>query len=132
MPSISRSKQKDNKIVQLKVHSCRFENLPLCLCSYKNNTLKISHSWSYDFSRYLPLKFVSSLKSRLIFNIYHFWMFVNKLFACLTCAYLKSKSFFNVEFWTYYFHIKTKILADFQICISVPLSPLPENPTTLI
>ena len=23
---------------------------------------------------------------------------------------------------TYYFHIKTKILADFQICISVPLS----------
>ena len=22
---------------------------------------------------------------------------------------------------TYYFHIKTKILADFQICISVPL-----------
>ena len=23
---------------------------------------------------------------------------------------------------TYYFHVKTKILADFQICISVPLS----------
>ena len=23
----------------------------------------------------------------------------------------------------YYFHIKTKILADFQICISVPLTP---------
>ena len=27
----------------LKVHLCRFENLPTCLCSYKNNTLKISH-----------------------------------------------------------------------------------------
>ena len=31
------------------------------------------------------------LKSRLIYNIYYsFWMFVNKLFAYLTCAYLKK------------------------------------------
>ena len=28
----------------LKVHLCRFENLPTRLSSYKNNTLKISHS----------------------------------------------------------------------------------------
>ena len=28
----------------LRVHSCRFENLPICSCSDKNNTLKISHS----------------------------------------------------------------------------------------
>ena len=28
----------------LKVHKCRFENFTLCLGSYKNNTLKISHS----------------------------------------------------------------------------------------
>ena len=27
-----------------KVHEYRFENLPICSCSYKNNTLKISHS----------------------------------------------------------------------------------------
>ena len=27
----------------------------------------------------------------------------------------------NVKSLTYYFHMKTKILADFQICISVPL-----------
>ena len=39
-------------------------------------------------------------------------MFVNKRFTCLTCAYLKT---------TYYFHIKTRIFADFQICNSVPL-----------
>ena len=26
---------------------------------------------------------------------------------------------------TYYFHIKTKVLADFQICISVPLRLFP-------
>ena len=28
----------------LKVHYCRFENLSMCLGSFKNNTLKISHS----------------------------------------------------------------------------------------
>ena len=30
----------------LKGTLCRFENLPICLRSYKNNTLKISHSYS--------------------------------------------------------------------------------------
>ena len=25
------------------VHYCRLENLPMYMCSYKNNTLKISH-----------------------------------------------------------------------------------------
>ena len=29
---------------------------------------------------------------------------------------------FNVKHLTYYFHIRTKILADFQICSSVPLT----------
>ena len=32
-----------------------------------------------------------------------------------------SKSSFNVKSSTYYFHMKTKIMADFQICISIPL-----------
>ena len=32
----------------------------------------------------------------------------------------KSKRCFIVKSSTYYFHMKTKILADFQICISVP------------
>ena len=35
----------------------------------------------------------------------------------------KVKGFFNVKSATYYFHIKTKILADFQTCIIVPLTP---------
>ena len=48
-------------------------------------------------------------------------MFVNKLFTHLTCAYLKSKRCFNVKYSTSYFHIETKILADFHFCISVPL-----------
>ena len=34
----------------------------------------------------------------------------------------KSKRSFNVKSWTYYFHMKAKILADFQVCISVPLN----------
>ena len=33
----------------------------------------------------------------------------------------KSKRCFNVKSSTYYFHMKTKILADFQICISALL-----------
>ena len=33
----------------------------------------------------------------------------------------KSKMCFNVKSSTYYFHMNTKILADFQVCISVPL-----------
>ena len=33
----------------------------------------------------------------------------------------KNKRCFNVKYSTYYFHMKTKILADFQICISLPL-----------
>ena len=30
----------------LKVHWCRFENLSICLCSYKNTLLKVTHSES--------------------------------------------------------------------------------------
>ena len=61
-------------------------------------------------------------KSRLIFNIFCcFWIFVNKLLIYLTCAYLKKYRCRNVKSSTYYFHMKTKILKDFQICISVPL-----------
>ena len=33
----------------------------------------------------------------------------------------KSKKRFNVKSPTFYFYMKTKILVDFQICISVPL-----------
>ena len=34
----------------------------------------------------------------------------------------KGKRYFNLKSSTYYLQMKTKILADFQICISVPLS----------
>ena len=46
------------------------------------------------------------------------------------CISQKVKSCFNVKSSTYYFHMMTKILTDFQICISVPL--ILKNPKTLI
>ena len=55
-------------------------------------------------------------------------MFINKLFLISRANISKSKSFFNMKSSTYYFHLKTKILGDFQICISVPLN----YPVTLI
>ena len=48
------------------------------------------------------MKFVNFLKSRLICNIFYCcWMFVNKLFTYLTCAYLKEQKGFQCEI----FHI---------------------------
>ena len=68
------------------------------------------------------MKLVNFLKSRLVFDIFYcFWMFVNNHFTFLTCAISKIKMRYNVESSTYYFIVKTKILLDFQICISVPL-----------
>ena len=68
------------------------------------------------------MKFANFLKIRLIFNIcYCFWMFVNKLFTYPRVHISKNKRCFNMKSSTYYFYMKTKILADFQICDSVPL-----------
>ena len=50
------------------------------------------------------------------------WMFVKKRFWYLTGAC------FNVKFSTYYFHMKGKALAEFQICISVPLRLIFDHP----
>ena len=69
----------------------------------------------------MPVKFVNFLKSSLIFNTFYcFWMFVNKLFTSHVRVCQKVKVFFNVKS-SIYFHTKTKILADSQVCISVPL-----------
>ena len=45
----------------------------------------------------------------------------SKLFNCSRAHISKSKRCFDVKASTYYFHIKTNILPDFQICISVLL-----------
>ena len=55
-------------------------------------------------------------------------MFINKFFTYSRAHNSKSKRFFNAKSSTYYFHMKTKILADFQICVSVPLTvPVKSN-----
>ena len=41
------------------------------LCSHKNKTLKILHSQSEELSIYVRVKFLSFVKSRLIFNIFY-------------------------------------------------------------
>ena len=66
--------------------------------------------------------FVNFLKSRLIFNIFYcFWMFANELFTYLTCAYLKKGALmWNLQY-IFSYKEETKIWADFQICIIVPL-----------
>ena len=46
-------------------------------------------------------------------------------FSHISCAHIsKSKSCFNMKSSTYDFHVKTKIMANFQIYISVPLKSL--------
>ena len=52
---------RDRRNTNLKVHWCTFENLPVCSCAYKNNSLKISHSIYKEFSSYIPVKFAKCL-----------------------------------------------------------------------
>ena len=77
--------------------------------------------WNLAFLilRILELSF---LKSRLICNIFYCLWILQTNFSHISRLHIsKSKRCFNVKFPTCYFHMKTKILADFQICISVPL-----------
>ena len=56
-------------------------------------------------------------------------MNVNKLFT-ISCVHIsKSKRCFSVKSSTNYFHMKTKILVDFQICISVPFKAFSKSNT---
>ena len=68
----------------------------------------------------LPLKFVNVFKSRLLFNILLFLYVCKKTFHKFHVRISqKENRCFNVKSSAYYFHMKTNILADFQICISV-------------
>ena len=50
-------------------------------------------------------------------------MSVNKRFSLISRTHIsKSQRRFNVKSSKYYFHMKTKIMAVFQISISVPLN----------
>lgn len=53
----------------LKVPWCSFQNVPICLLSFKNNALEISHSLSTKFSSNLSLIFVK--ESSLFIDIFY-------------------------------------------------------------
>ena len=92
-------------ITHLQVHWCRFKNFTI-----------IS----------------APLKSRLLFNIFNFCMFVTNISYILDAYISKSKQYYNVKPSVYYFYVKTKILEDFHNCISVPLIDLHERALMLL
>ena len=47
--------------------------------------------------------------------------FSTALILHISRAQIQKVICFNLKSLTYYFHMKTKIVADFQVCISVPL-----------
>ena len=78
---------------------------PICLCSYKNNTLKISFSLSIEFLSYLPLK------SRQHFV---FFIFINKHFnTSLIFNFRVPKNVKKDKMGK----LETNISTDFYICI---------------
>ena len=69
------------------------------------------------------MTFVNILKSRLIFNNSTVSQCLLTNVSHISRAHIsKSKSCFNEKSSTYFFQLRTKILTDFQICISVPLT----------
>ena len=61
------------------------------------------------------MKFLNLLKIRLIFNI----LFLN---ICKQTFHISQR--FNVKSSAYYFHMKTRLSADFPICIGIPLKEI--------
>ena len=123
----------------LKVHQCRFENLPICLCSYIK---KYPEKFAFLILKVLVrvsqnVKFVLKFTSRRIWLIFGQWIHwkASKSFLSWLCQYLLfsiNRCFLNIFFnrlkvcgyptllisWfisfnvkssAYYFHGKTKI-----------------------
>ena len=88
----------------------------VCVHIYKKNCKFCNFRKIHTFL--VILKFVNFFKGRLISNVSeclltnfsHIWH--AHLSKSKRCVYVKSST---------YFHVKTKMLVDFQICISVPL-----------
>ena len=112
-----------SKISVLKVYTNADLKISLFACvNIKIIPWKLCVHNLMNFRVICPWSFINVLKSRLIFNIFYcFWMFVNILSRISRAHISKTKRCFNVKSSTYYFHMKTKILVDFQICLSVPL-----------
>ena len=86
--------------------------------------MKISHSESYEFSSYSPVKFVFFLKSRLLFSVfyYYFCMFCKQTFRIFKVRISKKvEGVIMRNLRVTFFYMKANVLQDFHICISVPL-----------
>ena len=89
------------------------------MCSYKNNTLKIAHSYSKEFSSYFSMKFVFSLKKLDTFLTY----FIVSVCLWTNISHISSVHIANIKRCyfmkpsAYYFYVKTKISAKFHICV---------------
>ena len=69
------------------------------------------------------MKFDLFLKSRLLFNIFYcFCMFKKKIRISRVRISEKVNSIILRNLRCNFFYMKTKILVDFYICVSVPLS----------
>ena len=102
-------------------------------CSYTNADLKTPHMFVLIQKQYLKIfafliLWILELFAREICKFFkneaNFWqilLFLNSSHS--SHVYIsKSKMCFNVRSSSYYFHMKAKRLADFQIFISVPIA----------
>ena len=110
------SKFKTLRIVIKNHYRYTYTDSKMSLCSrlYRNNTLKVSHSWSSEFSSYLSVKFVLFLKSRLLSNILYCFCLLISMSHISNVHISKSKRFYNVKLSVYYFYVKMRISADFH------------------
>ena len=91
----------------------------ICLGSYKKISWILCILNSKNSRVIYAVKFVFSLKSRLLFHIFYcLYMFENKHFIYLGCVYLKSKRRYNAKPLAFYFYVKAKILISVEIVIS--------------
>ena len=87
------------------------------LCSYKYHILKISHSESLEFSSYSLVKFLFFSKSISLF----LYICQQKFRISKVRISQKTKGVITRNLRDTIFSMKTNVLQDFHICISVPL-----------
>ena len=105
----------------------------MCSSSYKNNTLKSSHSYSQEFSCYLPVRFAKCLLTNMQKqqNVLKILKRKRKI-ETLRVNNSRILSFKNAKFSGYHFYRNLNIQTNFQICISVPLINITTMPATIV
>ena len=90
--------------------------------SYKNNITQIAHNNTFHFLRYAHFRFVNLLtKIQKQKNTLKSSLHFKKKKQTLRVNNSKILRIQNAKFSGYHFYMDTKILRDFQICISLPL-----------